>query len=148
LTSKKKLKNQRINVFNRQRKLPVNTHAVISFLEELADYLELKEGFTIVLVSDRAMRGYNRRFAGKAETTDVLSFPVEEDYDASESYLGDILISVERAREQLQSGPLEEEIKLLGLHGVLHLLGYDHQQDSGEMVALERKIRRDLGLTK
>ena len=146
LISINKLKKQRISIFNRQRKLPIDTRPVHSFLEELTDYLDIEEGFTVVLISDSAMLRYNHQFTGKKVSTDVLSFPVEKDYLSAENYLGDVLISVEKAKNQTELDPLEEEIKVLCLHGVLHLIGYDHETDSGEMRALERQIHMELGL--
>lgn len=87
---------------------------------------------------DREMRRANRTWRGKDNSTDVLSFPGEE------GHLGDILISVPMAR--LQAGaaghPVERELKILLLHGVLHCLGYDHETDQGEMERLERRLRR------
>jgi probable rRNA maturation factor len=87
---------------------------------------------------DREMRRTNRQFRGKDKTTDVLSFPGEE------GHLGDILISVPTARRQAGSvgHPVERELKVLLLHGVLHCLGYDHETDQGEMERLEHRLRR------
>jgi probable rRNA maturation factor len=87
---------------------------------------------------DREMRRTNRQFRGKDTTTDVLSFPGEE------GHLGDILISVPTARRQAGSvgHPVERELKVLLLHGVLHCLGYDHETDQGEMERLEHRLRR------
>lgn len=94
------------------------------------------------------MRDYNHRYAGKDWTTDVLSFPAGEpnfEEEGERHYLGDILISVEKADRQ-KSGSLEEELKILILHGLLHLLGYDHETDQGEMRSLEIKLRGELKL--
>jgi probable rRNA maturation factor len=84
------------------------------------------------------MRRANRTWRGKDKTTDVLSFPGEE------GHLGDILISVPEARRQTAAAghPVERELKVLLLHGVLHCLGYDHEADQGEMERLERRLRR------
>ena len=88
--------------------------------------------------SDREVRRANRDFRGKDRATDVLSFPGEE------GYLGDVLISVPTARRQAAAAghPVERELRLLLLHGVLHCLGYDHETDQGEMNRLERRLRR------
>jgi len=99
---------------------------------------------------DRALRRANRRFRGKDQATDVLSFPG----GAAAGHLGDILISVPQARRQAlrrppaagaggdQPADTERELKVLLLHGVLHCLGYDHEVDGGEMERLERRLRR------
>lgn len=87
---------------------------------------------------DREMRRVNREFRGKDKTTDVLSFPGEEEH------VGDILISVPTARRQAAEAghPVEREIRILLLHGLLHCMGYDHETDNGTMERLERKLRR------
>ena len=134
----------KVNVFNRQRKLPVETASLREFLHQLSGQMALETGFTVVLISDSAMKTYNQRFRGQNRTTDVLAFPDDED-GQEDSYLGDILICVETADRQRKK-PLLEELKLLSLHGLLHLLGYDHHMDGGRMQALERKLRREFQL--
>ena len=89
------------------------------------------------------MRRMNNRYAGKDSATDVLSFQAE--WDEDESYLGDILISVETAERQRRAR-LETELQILALHGVLHLMGYDHEMDDGEMESLERELRQEFEL--
>lgn len=108
----------------------------------LAKKLGLQDGFSVKLVNDAEMLHMNLQFAGRGEATDVLSFPNQPSADCS--YLGDILISVETA--QRQSNELENELKILALHGVLHLLGYDHATDGGEMRNLEDRLRKELDL--
>lgn len=87
---------------------------------------------------DREMRRVNREFRGKDKTTDVLSFPGEEEH------VGDILISVPTARRQAAEAghPVERELQVLLLHGLLHCMGYDHETDDGAMERLERRLRR------
>ena len=97
-----------------------------------------------MLISDSAMKTYNQRFRGQNRTTDVLAFP-DDDGGDRDSYLGDILVCVETADRQKRK-TLLEELKLLSLHGLLHLLGYDHHTDGGSMQALERKLRREFQL--
>jgi probable rRNA maturation factor len=110
-----------------------------------------KEGHdaTIAFVSDRQIETLNKRFRGLGKPTDVLSFPAYEDEfaEASKRNLGDIAISVERAESQAKENGLsfEREIAQLILHGLLHLCGYDHETDSGEMNRLELRLRRKLG---
>ena len=107
-------------------------------------------GATVVFVSDRAMRELNRRWRGKAGTTDVLSFPAgQEEFEKGEGLsLGDVVISVEQAARQAAEHGLEfeNEVEQLILHGLLHLCGYDHELDGGEMNALELRLRRRLGI--
>ena len=99
---------------------------------------------TIALVGDAAMRRLNRRFAGKDQVTDVLSFPS----DAVEGVLGDIAIATGVARRQARDGghTYSEELRVLALHGLLHLLGYDHHGDDGTMARVESRLRRKGGL--
>lgn len=107
-------------------------------------------GVTVVFVSDRAMSELNRRWRGKRGTTDVLSFPSgQEEFEKAEgANLGDVVISVEQAARQAAEHGLdfEGEVAQLILHGLLHLCGYDHETDSGEMNALELTLRRRLGI--
>jgi len=92
---------------------------------------------------DRAMRHANRRFRGKDQTTDVLSFPGDVSVAAG-GHLGDVLVSVPQARRQAAAAGRDpaREIQVLLLHGVLHCLGHDHEADGGEMERLERRLRR------
>jgi probable rRNA maturation factor len=112
------------------------------FLPVLTSELGIGEtSFSIVFTSDRTMRRYNLTYRGYDRTTDVLSFP------GGEGYLGDILISSETAYNQaLKSRKLsfESNIHRLVLHGLLHLMGYDHETDQGQMRAIERRVRRKL----
>ncbi|HRC86119.1 MAG TPA: rRNA maturation RNase YbeY [Thermoanaerobaculia bacterium] len=98
--------------------------------------------FVVRFVSDREMRQLNRLYRNKDKTTDVLSFPggaTEEGH-----HLGDVVISVPVARRQaLEAGHgIEQELRTLILHGMLHCLGHDHETDNGEMEALEADLRR------
>ncbi len=135
----------KVNVFNRQRKYSVEMGELRNFLDQLSCQMTPQTGFSVVLVSDAAMRNYNREFRGKNGSTDVLSFPNQEDDGDEEPYLGDILICVEAAARQERESLLQE-LQVLSLHGLLHLLGYDHDADQGEMETLERKLRREFQL--
>ncbi|MFQ5930072.1 MAG: rRNA maturation RNase YbeY [Acidobacteriota bacterium] len=132
----------KINVFNRQRKIAVKTKPLKDFLYRLSSQVAPHAAFSVVLISDPLMKSYNQEFRCEDRATDVLSFPYEEDEWEEESYLGDILISVETAHRQRRK-TLLEELKVLSLHGLLHLLGYDHETDRGEMEVLERKLKRE-----
>ncbi len=101
----------------------------------------------ILLTRDPEMRALNRRFRGKSAATDVLSFPAGDD-PAAGRHLGDGVISVESAaRHAREAGwRLAEEVQFLAVHGLLHLLGYDHERDRGAMNLLQARIaRRILG---
>jgi len=106
----------KVNLFNRQRKLPVDLDSVRQFLESVVECLGLNSGLSVVLVSDAAMRRYNATYAGRDRPTDVLSFPAG-DTAGDEPYLGDIIISVETADAQ-RSASLDDEVKVLRLHGI------------------------------
>ncbi len=101
----------------------------------------------IAFVSDIKMRQLNAEFRGKDLTTDVLSFPFEADeFETDQNTLGDVAISLEQAHRQAIENDLTfpTEIKQLILHGILHLCGYDHETDNGEMNSLELKLRDKL----
>jgi probable rRNA maturation factor len=102
---------------------------------------------TIALVSDAAMRRLNRTYRGMDHATDVLSFPEPPGGRRGRS-LGEIAIATGVARRQARArGHAEStEWRVLALHGVLHLLGYDHEADRGEMARLEDRLRRRGGL--
>jgi len=114
------------------------------FLESVAKDLGLQRGFSVVLVSDAAMKRYNLTFAGKDWPTDVLSFPAG-DTVGDEPYLGDIIVSVETADAQ-RIASLDNEVRILCLHGILHLMGYDHECDDGKMNSREAALRKRFGL--
>ena len=134
-------------LLNRQRTTRADWDAVRRFLRRLSGELATP-GFTVCLLSNEAIRRFNRQFRGVDRPTDVLSFPAQEPKNGGPAYLGDILISVETARDNARRYALrlEEEIQVLALHGLLHLLGYDHERDHGEMARLERRWSRRLGL--
>ena len=98
---------------------------------------------SLALVSDRRMRALNRQFRGTDKVTDVLSFPAE-----SAGFLGDVVISSGVARKQARAAghSLQTEVRVLALHGLLHLLGYDHESDNGTMARVEARLRKKAGL--
>lgn len=128
---------------NRQRSVKIDGLAVRNFLSHVGREVAGGRDFAVLVTSDAALRHANARFRGKPKATDVLSFP-----DGENGRLGDILISARRARRQAdeRGHSVEEEIKILILHGLLHLLGYDHERDNGEMERIETRWRRKLGL--
>ena len=140
-----------VEVVNRQRKVRVDSERWRAFAEGALKVVPAGgAGVTVAFVSDRAMRELNRRWRGKAGTTDVLSFPSgQEEFEKGEgASLGDVVISAEQAARQAGEHGLdfEGEVAQLILHGLLHLCGYDHETDSGEMNALELTLRRRLGI--
>jgi|SRR5829696_5702913 len=105
---------------------------------------------TVALVSDGRMRSLNRSFRGKDYPTDVLSFPVEQPLAGAGKarHLGDIVIAIGVARRQAAAAghAVGTELRVLALHGLLHLLGYDHEMDDGRMARAEARLRRRAGL--
>jgi probable rRNA maturation factor len=116
---------------------------------------------TVALVHDSLMRTLNRRFAGSNRVTDVLSFPAQPASPPGAApraargvarsrpqMLGDIVIATGRAARQAREArhPVQTELRVLALHGLLHLLGCDHHADGGTMARLERRLRRRGGL--
>ncbi|MBZ5534435.1 MAG: rRNA maturation RNase YbeY [Acidobacteriia bacterium] len=141
-------------LFNRQRRVRIDVRHFYPFLKRLAETLGHAEtDVTITLVSDRTIQTLNRRFRGKDRPTDVLSFPADRDGDPwkhvareETSALGEIIISAETARRQAdeEGHSVLEEIKLLIIHGALHLEGFDHESDGGEMNQKEYALRARL----
>ena len=114
-----------------------------TFASDLQTRVAEGRPFTCLFTDDRELQRLNRMFLGNAYPTDVLSFPSPE-----EASLGELAISVERAREQASEfgHQLSEELRILMLHGVLHLLGHDHERDRGRMARLEERWRNEFGL--
>ena len=134
-----------IEVVTRQRKTKIDIKAWETFAARAAGALgKSNSSATIAFVSDKTIRQLNRQFRGTDKATDVLSFPTDDD----ETNLGDIAISVDTAAKQARENGLrfDEEVAQLILHGLLHLSGYDHETDDGEMNRLELRMRRKLGI--
>lgn len=112
------------------------------WLEDIAPRAARGE-VAVALVGDTKMRSLNRQFRGIDRPTDVLSFPAE-----TNGHLGDIVIATGVARRQARSAghALATELRCLALHGLLHLLGYDHERDNGRMARFERRLRRRGGI--
>jgi probable rRNA maturation factor len=139
------------DVINLQSEIKISASLFSAFAEKLVSEVREAHGrtFAIAFISDVRMKELNTFFRGKDSTTDVLSFPHEPDeFDNDTSNLGDIVISVEQASRQAEENglTLEIEIKQLILHGLLHLCGYDHETDKGEMNARELELRDKLGI--
>jgi probable rRNA maturation factor len=103
---------------------------------------------SVALISDVRARALNRSYRRKDYATDVLSFPANPESPTPHPFLGDIVIARGVARRQARAAGHAErtELRILALHGLLHLLGYDHEQDNGRMRRLERRLRRKGGL--
>ncbi len=104
---------------------------------------------SVALVSDRRMRALNRQFRGKDAVTDVLSFPANRTPGVT-PFLGDVVIASGVAKRQAKAAghPVQTEIRVLALHGLLHLLGYDHDKDDGKMARVEARLRKKAGLAR
>jgi probable rRNA maturation factor len=129
---------------------PPTARTLAKFLALAQDAVRLKGQVAVMFTTDRVIRRLNRQFRGKNKATDVLSFPAAPmpGLKPSEQLVGDLAISVETALKQAngQGHPLRTEIKVLMLHGLLHLAGYDHEADTGQMARRERALRTQLKL--
>ena len=150
---------------NLQKRYVVRTASLSAFARNLKRRLRLGcRKFNICFVDDKAIRHLNLAYRGKDKATDVLSFPWAEaggslrteprvpsrqrERGGIRNFLGDVVISVQTARRNAseEGHSTLNEIRWLVLHGVLHLLGYDHERDTGEMIALELALREQLGV--
>jgi probable rRNA maturation factor len=115
-----------------------------AFAKRLASEVAGGRAFCCCIARDKELRRLNREFRKQDDATDVLSFPAP----AADGFLGEIAISFDRARQQAaeRRHGVSQEIKILMLHGVLHLLGMDHETDRGRMARAERKWRASLRL--
>jgi probable rRNA maturation factor len=135
---------------------PVRARALTAWLGRVAP-ARARGLVAIALVPDATMRRLNRRYAGQDRATDVLSFPAQPPADGRPAgrsarpgrFLGDIAIATGVARRHARAAghPYGEELRVLSLHGLLHLLGYDHHADDGAMARLEARLRRKGGLS-
>jgi probable rRNA maturation factor len=164
-------------IVNRQRRLRVPVSSLERFLERVRQITNMPaDSLTVCFVTDAQIARWNRIYRRKRGPTDVLSFPARETSGPAErgyrrvrerrrkhvthhfggnnsaspaSYFGDIAIAPAVARRNARSfgRTFEDEMRLLILHGALHLIGYDHEKDHGEMNRMEAHLRRRLGLT-
>ena len=141
-----------IEVVNRQRLCLIDRGRIARLVQATLDAIDRAgAGLTIAFVRDRAIRDLNRAYRGKDRATDVLSFPAGSDQAGQASgeladYLGDVVIATDTALSQAEEAghAFEREVSELVIHGTLHLCGYDHETDAGEMNRLELKLRRRL----
>jgi probable rRNA maturation factor len=145
---------------NKQRRRRVDVARLTRVLRRAAEALDVKGEVALVLAGDRTLHEMNRTYRGKDKPTDVLSFPgtcqphaggpvgARRDSCAAcagqLASLGDIVISVETAEQNAKrlKRTLPQELDVLALHGFLHVLGYDHETDDGQMERLEKRLRR------
>jgi probable rRNA maturation factor len=128
----------------RKRITNLTESALERFVARARKAVGLKGGVDVLVTSNVEMKRLNREFRRKDKATDVLSFPAEPD----SALAGEIALSAEiaaRNARALGHSPAEE-VKILVLHGVLHLRGYDHEEDDGQMARLEKKLRASLRL--
>jgi len=133
-------------IIMRQRVPGLSKSSLLRFVAEVRRVARLPMPVNVLLTGDEQLRRLNREFRGKDKSTDVLSFPSAE--VAGETFAGDLAISVAMAARNAK--PLGHstaaEVKILLLHGVLHLAGYDHEKDNGRMARKELQLRRRLKL--
>jgi probable rRNA maturation factor len=139
------VKKTAVSGLDKNKKIP-SARTLARFLSLAQKIVRLKGEVSVLLTTDAAIRRLNRQFRGKNKATDVLSFPAEG--IGAEKIAGDLAISVPTALRQaiVQNHALSIEIKVLILHGLLHLAGYDHEADKGQMARRERLLRARLKL--
>jgi probable rRNA maturation factor len=150
-------------VLNRQRRVRVSINDLEQFLARARRALRLRsDSLTVSLVTNAKIARWNRAYRGKPKPTDVLSFPAENENASREKpragvtrgrapsarYLGDIAIAPAVARRNARrlGRTFDNEMRILILHGILHLMGYDHETDTGQMDRREQRLRRALGI--
>jgi len=133
-------------VIFRQRVAGLSDTALAKFVARASHAVRLRGLVNVLVTGSRELRSLNRRFRGQDKPTDVLSFLPSPDF--GNGLAGDIAISAEIAKQnaRLLGHSSAQEIKILALHGVLHLAGYDHETDQGRMAGKEADLRRALGL--
>ena len=132
-------------VIVRKRVAGLSEEQLARFVTRAARAAKVRGSVNILVTTSGELRSLNRRFRQHDRTTDVLSFPPPA---AGGGFAGDVAISADiaaRNARQLGHSP-GEEVKILALHGLLHLAGHDHETDNGRMEALERRLRKSLSL--
>jgi probable rRNA maturation factor len=140
-----------VEVINKSARKKISSRRVRLTADAILDLLKQKNAaLSIALVGNRAIRGLNAKYRNRDTATDVLSFTAGDFLPSGEKLLGDVVISIDQAiRQAREKGvSLEREMETLLVHGILHLLGYDHERsrrDARIMQRLERKLLRALG---
>jgi probable rRNA maturation factor len=124
----------------------LTTLALTRFIARARRATALRGSVNVLVTTNAEMKSLNRRFRGKDKPTDVLSFPAAS--DSKKGFAGDIAISAEIATQNARALGHDPgvEVKILILHGILHLRGYDHERDHGQMARREQQLRRELRL--
>lgn len=124
----------------------VNEPRIRRFVALARKAIRLKGDVSLLLTGNRQMRALNRSFRGKDKPTDVISFPAVE--AVRTRFAGDLAISLDIATSNARhlGHSAEDEIRILILHGLLHLSGHDHETDNGQMARKESRLRKQLGL--
>jgi probable rRNA maturation factor len=127
---------------------PPSARTLARFLSAAQKAVKLRGEVSVLLTTDSAVRRLNRTYRGIDRTTDVLSFPAMDSPAGEECVAGDLAVSLPMARRQAaeHGHSALAEIEILILHGLLHLAGFDHHTDNGEMYRRERVLRARLGL--
>lgn len=139
-----------VDIMSRGRRRKVSVQKLKKTAQTILTLLDQHQReLSLALVDNREIQELNARYRNKNEPTDVLSFPSGGQFFEEEVILGDVVISVEKAEERARKGrkTVEQEIVTLLIHGILHLLGYDHERSQREakiMRRLERKVSRAL----
>jgi probable rRNA maturation factor len=135
-------------VLFRRAPAELNRRNLERFAQVLREEVAAGAGFQCLVTDDRELRRLNREFLGKDYATDVLSFPEEYFETAPAGWSGEIAISAQRAQQQARAygHSVDDEIRILMLHGVLHLMGLDHETDRGKMARAEAQWRMRLEL--
>jgi len=136
------------SILFRRPYVDVRPRAIQNYARRLETEVAKGRAFECLITGDAEVRKLNREFRGKDETTDVLSFLPGPTQARRPAPLGSLAISLARARAQARAfhHSTETEIRILMLHGLLHLLGYDHESDTGRMARAEKRWRAVLGL--
>jgi probable rRNA maturation factor len=134
------------SVIVRKRVPGMTAFRLAGFVARAKRAVKLSGGVSVLIAGNRELRVLNRRFRGKDRATDVLSFPPVP--ACRPDFAGDLAISAElaAANGHRLGHSAQDEIKILLLHGLLHLAGYDHERDNGEMARKEQRLRKSLGL--
>lgn len=140
-----------MTILNKQKKVRLAVRLLDQFSQRALRQLKLRsDSANIAFVSDAEIARLNKIYRKKNKPTDVLSFPAQTSPKRPnrDKFLGDIAIAPAVARRYAKKNgrTLENEICILILHGILHLLGYDHETDQGQMDRIEHRLRRKLGL--
>jgi probable rRNA maturation factor len=135
-------------VILRKKIIGLRASSLERFVRRARRELRLRDSVDVLVTSSADLRALNRQFRGKDKTTDVLSFPSPRMVRKPVRVAGELAISLDIARENAYhlGHSVAEEVKILVLHGILHLAGFDHERDHGEMARDETRLRQKLHL--